>query len=179
LKTLIDGPSSIPQLRQKELDLIADVNKLLAENAGLSTQLTTAAEQLLEATKNEVRAATASALGVQRLSTGAIAILVTLSLLTSILIVWLYVGRNIVARLTHLGGAMTEIAGGARDVAVATAGADEVAAMGRAVEVFRRNAIERDELLAERAAAAQRLESLVEERTAELAQRCHCASIST
>jgi PAS domain-containing protein len=43
-------------------------------------------------------------------------------------------------------------------------------AMGRAVEVFRQNAIERDELLAERAAAAERLEHLVEERTAELSE---------
>ena len=43
--------------------------------------------------------------------------------------------------------------------------------MGRAVEVFRQNAIERDALLAERAAAAERLEQLVEERTAELGQQ--------
>jgi PAS domain S-box-containing protein len=43
--------------------------------------------------------------------------------------------------------------------------------MGRAVEVFRQNAIERDALLVERAEAAARLEGLVEERTAELARR--------
>jgi signal transduction histidine kinase/GAF domain-containing protein len=40
--------------------------------------------------------------------------------------------------------------------------------MGRAVEVFRQNAIERDALLAERADAAARLERVVDERTAEL-----------
>ena len=43
--------------------------------------------------------------------------------------------------------------------------------MGRAVEVFRQHAIERDALLAERAAAAERLEQQVVERTAELARR--------
>ena len=43
--------------------------------------------------------------------------------------------------------------------------------MGRAVEVFRRNAIELDQLLAERADAATRLEKLVEQRTAELQRR--------
>ena len=37
LKTLVDGPSSIPQLRQNELDLITDANRLLAENDTLST----------------------------------------------------------------------------------------------------------------------------------------------
>jgi signal transduction histidine kinase/CheY-like chemotaxis protein len=54
---------------------------------------------------------------------------------------------------------------------VPVTGSDEVAAMGRAVEVFRRNAIKLDELLAERAETAARLEKTVEERTAELAGR--------
>ena len=42
--------------------------------------------------------------------------------------------------------------------------------MGRAVEIFRRNTVERDELLAEKAQAAERLEQQVKERTAELTQ---------
>ena len=42
--------------------------------------------------------------------------------------------------------------------------------MGRAVEVFRRNTLERDSLLADKAHAALRLEQQVKERTAELAQ---------
>jgi signal transduction histidine kinase len=42
--------------------------------------------------------------------------------------------------------------------------------MGRVVEIFRRNTLERDELLAEKAQAADRLEDEVKERTAELAQ---------
>jgi hypothetical protein len=49
-------------------------------------------------------------------------------------------------------------------------GSDEVAEMGRVVEVFRKNTLERDELLAEKAQAAERLEHEVKERTAELAQ---------
>jgi serine phosphatase RsbU (regulator of sigma subunit) len=63
---------------------------------------------------------------------------------------------------------MAAIAGGAREVMIDTQGADEVSGMGRAVEVFRQNAIERDALLAERAEAAARLEELVKERTREL-----------
>ena len=68
-KTFVEGPDSIPQLRQHELDLVADAGRLLAENDTLSTELTTAAEQLVEATKREVRGATAAALRIQRLST--------------------------------------------------------------------------------------------------------------
>jgi signal transduction histidine kinase len=171
LKILVDGPSSIPQLRQHELDLVADAGRLLAENDTLSTQLTDAAEQLVEATKREVRGATESALRVQRLSTAAISGLLALGFVGSVLIVWLYVGRNIVRRLNLMSGAMFAIAGGSREIAVPVAGSDEIAAMGRAVEVFRQNAIERDALLAERAEAAERLEHQVEERTAELAQQ--------
>jgi C4-dicarboxylate-specific signal transduction histidine kinase len=171
LKTLVDGPSSIPQLRQQELELLADAGRLLAENDTLSTQLTDAAEQLVVATKREVRGATESAVRVQRLSTAAISVLLALGFVGSVLIVWLYVGRNIVRRLNLMSGAMFAIAGGSREIAVPIAGGDEIAAMGRAVEVFRQNAIERDALLAERAAAAERLEHQVEERTAELGQQ--------
>ena len=94
-----------------------------------------------------------------------------LSLASSFLIVWLYVGRNIVSRLTQLSSNMAVIVGGGRDLVIDTEGSDEVSAMGRAVEVFRQNAIERDALLAERAAAAERLERRGRRRTAELARR--------
>ena len=170
-KTLTSGVNSITQLRQHELDLIADAKHLLTENASFSPQLTAAAERLLEATKDEVRAATGSAFRVQRISTDTIAALVGLSLLTSLLIAWRYVGRNIVARLNRLSAAMFAIAGGDRDAAVAVAGSDEIAQMGRAVESFRQNAIVLDELLIERAAAADRLEHVVAERTVELEQQ--------
>jgi signal transduction histidine kinase len=170
-KTFVDGPRSIPQLRQRELDLIADAGRLLAENDTLSTQLTDAAEQLVETTKREVRGATVSALSIQRLSTAAISVLLALGFVGSVLIVWLYVGRNIVRRLNLMSSAMFAIAGGSREIAVPVVGSDEIAAMGRAIEVFRQNAVERDALLAERAQAAERLEHQVEERTAELGQQ--------
>jgi signal transduction histidine kinase/CheY-like chemotaxis protein len=60
------------------------------------------------------------------------------------LIVWLYVGRNIVRRLTALSDSMLAIAGGNLATPAAVKGTDEIAAMGRAVEVFRRNTLERD-----------------------------------
>jgi len=66
---------------------------------------------------------------------------------------------------------MLAIAGGSRESAVAISGSDEIAQMGRAVETFRQNAIELDGLLVERAAAADRLERVVAERTAELGQQ--------
>ena len=63
---------------------------------------------------------------------------------------------------------MLAIAGGSLHTPIA--GRDELAEMARAVEIFRNNTLERDELLAEKAKAAERLEQQVDERTAELAQ---------
>jgi signal transduction histidine kinase len=171
LREFVEGPNAIPAARRQELALVGEGGKLLAENAGLSAQLTAAVNQLVGAAKRDISDATGDALSVQRLSTRVLVALVVLSLLSSVLIVWLYVGRNIVRRLTALSGGMLAIAGGKLDAGVEAQGADEIAAMGRAVEVFRRNAIELERLLEERKEAAARLEHIVEERTRELERR--------
>jgi adenylate cyclase len=80
------------------------------------------------------------------------------------------VGRSIVSRLTALSRSMLAIAEGNLTASLPTGGSDEIAEMGRVVEVLRKNTLERDELLIERAQAADRLEKQVQERTAELAQ---------
>ena len=170
LRELVEGPNAIAGARKQELVLISEAEKRLAENAALSVQLTAAVDRLAGAAKRDIGEATRGALSVQRLSTRILVTLVALSLLTSALIVWLYVGRNIVRRLTALNDGMLAIAGGKLHAPVTTEGADEIAEMGRAIEIFRKNTLERDELLAERAQAADRLEKEVDERTAELAQ---------
>ena len=148
----------------------AESRRLIAENEGLSERLKTAVDKLVAFSRDDIDSANSQARQVQRLGRDVLLPVAGLSLASSLLIVWLYVGRNIVARLTRLSGAMIEIASGTREAEVPAAGTDEVAAMGRAVEVFRHNAIELDELLAERAETAARLEKMVEERTAELTE---------
>jgi signal transduction histidine kinase len=170
LRGFAQGPNAVTEARKQELVLVGQGERLIAENVNLSTQLTAAVDQLVTTAKQEIGEATRDALSVQRLSTRVQIVLVGLSLLTSILIVWLYVGRNIVRRLTALSNGMLAIAGGSLQAPVAVQGADEIAAMGRAVEIFRRNTLERDELLADKAQAADRLEKEVEQRTAELTE---------
>jgi signal transduction histidine kinase len=165
------GSSSIKSARQVELDAAYDGQRLIVENSALSAKLSKAVEALGTAAKQGIAAATEQTRSVQELGRLGLLAVVALSLISSALIGWLYVGRNIVARLTQLSGAMLAIAGGRRDIPVSVRGSDEVAAMGRAVEVFRQNAVELDQLLAERADAASRLEKIVEERTAELQRR--------
>jgi signal transduction histidine kinase len=170
LREFAEGPNPIPKARKQELALVADGEKRLAENVSLSEKLASAVGQLASVARQDIADATSDALSVQRTSTRVLLALVGLSLLTSALIVWLYVGRNIVRRLTQLSDGMLAIVGGSLHTLVAAKGTDEIAAMGRAVEIFRKNTLERDELLAEKAQAAVNLEQQVKQRTAELAQ---------
>ena len=128
-------------------------------------------ESLVAASKNNIATATERTRSVQYFGRLGLAVVVALSLISSVLIGWLYVGRNVVTRLTTLSDGMRALIGGRRDITIPTSGRDEIAEMARAVEVFRDNAIVLDQLLAEREQAAARLEKVVEERAPELQQR--------
>jgi signal transduction histidine kinase len=170
VRTLAIGPDAVLAIRGQELDLIRNAEKLIAENANLSVRLTAAVDKLVSEAEADVSSSAKGALAVQRLSARMLLLLATLSLIGSILIVWLYVGRNLIRRLTRLSGGMLAIAGGSHHTPIDISGSDEVAEMGRVAEILRKNTLERDELLGERAQAAERLEQQVKERTAELAQ---------
>ncbi|NIR32033.1 MAG: response regulator [Gammaproteobacteria bacterium] len=144
LRAFTDGANAIAKAREQELALVGEGRELLAGTRRLSAQLTHAVDELGSAAKGDIGEAIRAALSVQQLSTHALVVVVAMSLVTSVLIVWLYVGRNIVRRLTALSDSMLAIAGGRLDAPVAVKGADEIAAMARAVEVFRRNTLERD-----------------------------------
>ena len=170
VRTLAFGTDAILAARGQELDLIGNAEKLIAENADLSVRLTAAVDRLVWEAESDVSSSAKGALSVQRLSARILLSFAILSLLSSILIVWLYVGRNLIRRLMRLNEGMLAIAGGSHHRPIDVSGSDEVAEMGRVVEIFRKNTLERDELLAEKALAADRLEQQVKERTAELAQ---------
>src|SRR5262249_33854692 len=123
---------------------------------------------LVAGSKRGVAAATDQAQSVQQVGSVTLLAVVVLSLASSVFIVWFYVGRDVVARLTTLSAGMRAIVSGRADIPILIRGHDETTEMGRAVEVFRDNAIALDRLLAEREQAAKQLEKVVGERTAEL-----------
>jgi adenylate cyclase len=165
------GSASIVAARQVELEAVQEGRRLTVENADLSVQLSNAVEALVAASKQNIATATEQTQSVQDRGRLGLALAVALSLISSVLIGWLYVGRNVVARLTKLSDGMRALVGGRRDITIPTGGRDEIAEMAQAVEVFRDNAIALDRLLAEREQAAAQLEKVVEERTAELQRR--------
>ncbi len=170
VRALAIGSDAIPAVRGQELDQVGKAEKLISENADLSVRLTAAVDRLVVEAEDDVSSSARGALSVQRLSARILLTFAILSFLSSILIVWLYVGRNLIRRLMRLSDGMLAIAGGNHHSPIDISGSDEVANMARVVEVFRKNTLERDELLAERAQAADRLEREVKQRTGELAQ---------
>ncbi len=170
LRPFAVGDDSVPALRLREIALIAEGTKLLGENTALSKGLTAKVANLTVAASKDITEADSKAISVLQFSTWVLVAAVILSVVSSFLIGWLYVGRNVVARLTTLSDGMRAIVGGRRDIAIPTSGGDEIAEMARAVEVFRDNAISLDRLLAEQEQAAVLLEQKVEQRTHELSQ---------
>ena len=170
VRALAMGPDAMLAVRGQELELIARAEKLIAENANLSVNLTAAVDRLVADAETDVTSATIDALSVQRFSARMLLTLAALSLFSSILIVWLYVSRDLIRRLMNLSGGMLAIAGGNVRVPIDISGRDEIAEMGRVAEILRKNTLERDELLSEKANAAERLEQQVRQRTDELAR---------
>ncbi|CAN7398714.1 PAS-domain containing protein [Pararhizobium sp. LjRoot235] len=162
-KALIDGDNSIPKARQDEFAVLAEGEKLLAENNRLSRNLTAAVDHLVATADREIAASGLEAAVVQRYGTGVVLGSAFLSLLSSVLIVWLYVDRSLLARLGAVSQGMFAIAGGNLRAPLPAAGGDEIGRMAEALRLFRDTAVEVEEKnLREVAEARQRLVDAIE-----------------
>ena len=138
----VSGPNSILDARKRELDIIAEGEHLLDENRTLSSHLTEAVQQLVDGAKHDIDRASLEAGSVQRFSLGIVIAAVALSLISSTLIVWLYVDRNLIARVAALRDSMLAIAGGNLQASIPAQGKDELGRMAQALVVFRDTARE-------------------------------------
>src|SRR5260370_1979364 len=145
LAWLLNGDHSIFNLRQRELTLIADGSRVVAENAELSKRLTGTVDSLVDAASKDISAANEEASAIVRLSTLIVVLAVVVSLVSSVLIVWLYVGRNIVARLTALSDRTFSLAKGDLKSPLPQGGGDEIGRIADALSEFHATAIEIEE----------------------------------
>lgn len=160
---LIDGPKSIPKAREDELAVLAKGGKLLVENGQLSRNLANAVNRLVAAANRDISEAGREAATVQRFGTGVVLGSAVLSLLSSVLVVWLYVDRSLLARLAGLSQSMLAIAGGNLRAPLPATGRDEIGRMAKALRLFRDTAVEVEEKnLREIAEARQRLVDAIE-----------------
>ncbi len=146
LNGLIVGEDSLPDIRKAELAAVVAAEELLTANVTTSRLLTDNIDFLVERADAAIVEANLQALDVQSLNQTILIGVVVLSLLSSVLIVWLYVGRNLIARLTALSDSMLAIASGnLRAPLPASGGNDEITRMAEALIGFRDTAIEVEE----------------------------------
>ena len=146
IENLIVGPNSLSKARKDELAVIAQAEELLAVNVRLSKFLTNRVTFLVNQANSEIEKANLQAAAIQELNRNTLIVVVILSLISSFLIVWLYVGRNLIARLTALSDSMLAIAGGNLSALLPKPGnGDEIGRMAEALIVFRDTAIEVEE----------------------------------
>src|SRR5206468_1853317 len=93
------GPTSLAELRKNELARIAQAGQLLAVNVRVSGDLTKEVNRLVADANLAIVNARSQASAVQALNRQVLVVVVILSLVSSVLIVWLYVGRNLIRRL--------------------------------------------------------------------------------
>ncbi|PWC74843.1 methyl-accepting chemotaxis protein [Azospirillum sp. TSH64] len=156
------GENSMVTLRQKELTIEGYFTQLLESNHALTTTLAKGISTLVEGQKSsiaEASTATTRMLDNSRLTQLAVAVA---SILVSILVVWLYIGRIVIRRMMDLKTGMDRIAAGDLDAEIALTGKDEIAEMGTALLVFRDTA--REVETARTAAEAERQRAAGERR---------------
>ena len=146
IERLTVGPTSLSAVRKQELEIISEAKDLLAVNVRFSKYLTNRVDYLVNHSTEEIKTAHHQAVLLQNLNQNILIGVVALSLVSSILIVWLYVGRNLIARLTALNESMLAIADGNLRAPLPDPGSrDEIGQMAEALVVFRDTAIEVEE----------------------------------
>ncbi|MBR0709118.1 methyl-accepting chemotaxis protein [Bradyrhizobium liaoningense] len=161
LLALGNGKTGVFNLREKELDSIDYGQTILDETRKLNVGLGISVQQLVDGVQKETNASTSQARQEISLATTVMLALGALMLVGSALFVWLYVGRNILRRITGLQRAMQQLSAGDLGTEIARSKHnDEIGAMTDTLTVFRDSMVEARALAGEqdkdRAAKAER-----------------------
>ncbi|RXG88892.1 methyl-accepting chemotaxis protein [Bradyrhizobium zhanjiangense] len=150
LLALGTGKTGVFNLREKELDSVDYGQTILDETRKLNVGLGISVQQLVDGVQKETNASTFQARQDISLATIAMLALGAMMLVGSALFVWLYVGRNILRRISDLQRAMQLLSAGDLDTEIARAKHnDEIGAMTDTLHVFRDSMIEARALASE------------------------------
>ena len=175
LQTSAPVPDNVFRLRRQVLELDTDIDTLTGRNRALSESLGDFIVELVEESRQLAENAAAGA--TEAVDAGLVTLLLQTVVVLAVagLILWLYVQRNVIARLKALALVMQKLARGDLDVMVRTSGSDELSEMAETVKVFQEQGVikrelerERERTEAELRRHKSELEVLVAERTAQL-----------
>src|SRR6202022_2218396 len=138
LLALGEGKTGVFKLRQKELDANDYGQIILDETRKLNVGLGISVQQLVDGVQSETDASTWQARKEISLATTVMLALGGLTLIGSGLVVWLYVGGNILRRIGNLQRSMQLLSDGDLETEIyRSSQRDEIAAMANSLEIFR------------------------------------------
>ncbi|NQW01260.1 MAG: HAMP domain-containing protein [Rhodospirillales bacterium] len=134
---LAEGDGGIVNLRRTFLEVENRSGELLKNTQQVSEQLSAAVDEIVATSRTEVQAGSAEIIAAFARSKNFLMIIVAFSIVTAILIAWLYVGRNLGRRLDYLTNATKAVADGDLETEINISGQDEIAEMGSALIIFK------------------------------------------
>jgi methyl-accepting chemotaxis protein len=138
------------KIRQKELDASDYGDVILEETGKLNVGLGISVQQLVDGVQKETDASTWQARQEISYATVAMLALGALTLVGSVLFVWLYVGRNILRRIRSLQRSMQLLSDGDLQSEIYQSHQhDEIASMASSLQVFRESMLEARSLSAD------------------------------
>jgi methyl-accepting chemotaxis protein len=143
LLALGEGKTSVFKIRQKELDANDYGETILEETGKLNVGLGISVQQLVDGVQKETNASAWQTRQEISLATTVMLALGGLTLIGSVLFVWLYVGRNILRRIGNLQRSMQLLSDGDLQSEIYRSSQhDEIAAMASTLQIFRESMIE-------------------------------------
>ena len=142
LSTLGLGTNGGFNLVARELRLLDRQNELLANNRVLAVNMVDEIDVLVNSARERSDGATLASNQAIRTGRTLLLVISIVSIAGAMLMAWLFVGRVLLRRLSHLSNRMLSMAKGDLETQVTIEGRDEVADMAEALEVFRRHALE-------------------------------------
>ncbi|MDX2204598.1 MAG: methyl-accepting chemotaxis protein [Hyphomicrobiaceae bacterium] len=152
LIALETGDKGLTAERRREMKAIIQSWQLVAAARAKSASLVTHVDETVTAARQTASRNMASAVASIDASKSHL-LMIILATAGALIGVWLFIGRTILRRLQALNVAIVSLAAGKLDVDVPKNGSDELAAMGRAVDTFKANALEKQRLEQETEAA--------------------------
>ena len=143
LMALGDGKAGVFKVRQKELDASDYGQVILDETRKLNVGLGISVQQLVNGVQTETDASTWQARKEISQATAVMLALGALTLIGSVLFVWLYVGRSILRRIGNLQRSMQLLSDGDLEAEIyRSSQRDEIAAMANSLQIFRESMVE-------------------------------------
>ncbi|MEO6840177.1 MAG: HAMP domain-containing methyl-accepting chemotaxis protein [Bradyrhizobium sp.] len=143
LLTFGEGKTGVFKIRQKELDASDYGDVVLEETGKLNVGLGISVQQLVDGVQKETDASTWQARQEISYATMAMLALGALTLVGSVLFVWLYVGRNILRRIRSLQRSMQLLSDGDLQSEIYQSHQhDEIASMANSLQIFRESMLE-------------------------------------